>query len=304
MFLLGFPIVSQAADLLLSNPVFSGEIVSVSAVKGHKSQGFPLTVRNVSGKDLELDAVIGGKDAKWFEVVPEANVVGAGESVGIRVFLNPENGKGRYSANLQIGEQAVPLEGIALEALEGKNEPPLAQIADALRLNIDVGGSDLRMSTRAEVIGDSVAVSHFRGIPGKMIRVTPVARFSPRGDLPFGVVSERGEMEKWLDLADSNEFTDNHQCLFPTMKSGKRYIERAAPKGMFSFYSKGHKFVSNTDPAFPSEAKIKYTARVYPVGEFQGEPVTDAFLLGFEEAENGDYQDCVFLIENVSPVAP
>ena len=27
----------------------------------------------------------------------------------------------------------------------------------------------------------------------------------------------------------------------------------------------------------------------------------NAYLIGFEEAENGDYQDAVFLIENVVP---
>jgi hypothetical protein len=304
LLLFGFPLFCHAEDLLLSNPVFSGGMLSVSAVKGQESQGFSLMLKNVSDKELELDAVFTGKDARWFEIVPEAMLIGSGENAVMKVSLNPEKGKGRYSAVLEIGGQSVPLEGIALEAFEGKNEPPLAEIADALGLKIDVGGTELPTSTEVDRLGDSLALSHFRGIAGKMIRVTPVARFSPTGDLPFGIISEGGKTEKWLDLADSNEFPDNHQCLFPEMKSGKGYIEKAAPDGMFSFYSEGHKFVSSTDPAFPSKAKIKHKARVYEVKEFQGRPLTDAFLLGFEEAQNGDYQDCVFLVENVSPVTP
>lgn len=302
--LLGFPLFSHAEDFLLSNPCFSREMVSVSAVKGEESQGFSLTVKNVSGKELELDTGVTGKDAQWFEVVPEVMEIGASETVEVRVSLNPEKGKGRYSAILEIGGKSVPLEGVALEAFEGKNEPPLAEIVDALGMTIDVGGTGLHMSTEVDVIGDSLTVSHFRGIPGKMIRVTPVARFSPPGDLPFGIISEDGVIGKWLDLADSNEFADNHQCLFPEMRSGKGCVEKAAPDGIFSFYSEGHKFVSSTDPAFPSKAQIKHKARVYEVKKFQGELLKDAFLVGFEEAKNGDYQDCVFLVENVSPVTP
>lgn len=299
---LGMPLCGYAGDLEWSNPVFPGKGLSVSAVKGHESKGVTVTVENVSEEERRFDPRVSGKDARWFAMDPGAMVIGAGEAALLRISLNPERGKGRYSAVLEIGEELVPLEGIALEALEGKNEPPLAEIADALGLGIDVGGAELRLPTEADEIGDSVAVSHFRGIPGKKIRVTPVARFSPAGDLPFGVILEGGEVEKWLDLADSEEFPDNHQSLFPEMKSEEGYVERAAPAGVFSFYSEGHQFISSTDRAFPSAGTIRHKARVYEVKKCQGRELTDAFLLGFEEAQNGDYQDAVFLVEHVIPV--
>ena len=33
----------------------------------------------------------------------------------------------------------------------------------------------------------------------------------------------------------------------------------------------------------------------------QGRELEDAYLIGFEEASNGDYQDAVFLVEGVAP---
>ncbi len=63
---------------------------------------------------------------------------------------------------------------------------------------------------------------------------------------------------------------------------------------------KGHKYVSFTDLKLNSGAPIAHTGRIYPVKSFQGVARENAYLVGFEEAKNGDYQDAVFLIENVT----
>jgi hypothetical protein len=41
--------------------------------------------------------------------------------------------------------------------------------------------------------------------------------------------------------------------------------------------------------------------RVYPLRNRAGSLVPNSYLLGWEEASNGDYQDFVFVLKNVSP---
>ena len=55
------------------------------------------------------------------------------------------------------------------------------------------------------------------------------------------------------------------------------------------------------DPAH-SKTKLAHPARVFPVHTVLGASVHDAVLVAFEEATNGDYQDALFLIENVRTV--
>ena len=69
----------------------------------------------------------------------------------------------------------------------------------------------------------------------------------------------------------------------------------------FKFWMKGPKYRSTTGSEPVEGATIKHTARIYPVSDFQGRVMENAWLVGFEEAANGDYQDAVFLLENVKP---
>ncbi len=44
--------------------------------------------------------------------------------------------------------------------------------------------------------------------------------------------------------------------------------------------------------------------RTYPLKDRAGVAIANAYLVCFEEAANGDYQDYVFTLSNVTPVAP
>lgn len=257
-------------------------------------------MRNGGDVEMAVVPVITGEDAELFSIEPTEMAIPAGEAVELKVFLDPQRGAGRYCASLDMAEVVLPMEGIALNKFEGKNEPTLARIVKSLGMKLDVGGDVLELPTRPEVIGDSLAVTRFRGLPGQKIQVTSVARFSPPGDLPFGIVLEGEDLIEWGKVADSEELKDNHQCLFPDLKGGGESLEIEAPEGAFAFYMVGHKYVSFTDTALKSETKLKHTARVYMVEEFQGRLMPNSFLICFEEASNGDYQDAVFLIENVT----
>ncbi|GAA5132069.1 DUF1080 domain-containing protein [Luteolibacter yonseiensis] len=282
-------------------------VVSMSAVKGQKTRKATLTVKNPSGGPLAADISVVGKDAALFKATATGATIPAGGSTVVTVEFSGTDTPGRFSAGLQIGSKEegafVILQGIGLAAFEGKNEPPLQSIVHALGIPLDVGGGKLELDSKKDTIGQSVAVPAFQAAGAGKIRVTPLARFSPPEDTPFGIVLSGGsELSELGKLSDSSaEIPDAHQTLFPPLVGGAGSVEFDAPSKPFAFYMKGHKFDSFSDPAIPTKAEIPHTARVYPVRNYQGRKMENAWLVGFEEASNGDYQDALFLIENAAP---
>ena len=281
-------------------------VVSLSAVKDKPARAATLQVRNPLDRPLTADLSITGADAPAFTANAGKMTLAAGESMTVEVRFLPTHGAGRYSAGLRIGtpEQGafVILQGIGLEAFEGKNEPPLQSIVHALQIPLDVGGTKLELDTNADAIGGGVLAKGFIAVNGKKVRVTPLARFSPPGETPFGFDIAGGGQIETGSLADSSEIEDAHQCLFPPLDGGAAHVEFAVPaSSSFSLWMQGPKYTSSTVPGESEGATIKHTARVYPVSHFQGKTMENAWLVGFEEAANGDYQDAVFLIENVKP---
>lgn len=283
----------------------SSDMVSLSAVNGQKAQSATITIHNPGKQELPCTPQLTGKDADAFKLGAFPDKLAAGASADLTVSFNKTKDPFRQFAGVQIGPKTtgrlITLQGIGLSKFEGSNEPPLQDIVNALGIPLNVGGTELHLDTTSAAIGDSQAISKFNGIKGKPIRITPLARFSPRGEAPFGYILN-GEKHQIDTLMDSTEnVPDAHQCLYPMTSGGKKSIDIPAPEAEFSFYFEGHKQLSCTDSTFPTKATIKHTARVFPVSSFAGKPVSDAYIIGFEEASNGDYQDALFLLENISP---
>jgi hypothetical protein len=292
----------EAGETLFSNK----SQIALSAVKDKPARAAILTVRNPLDRALPAALSIEGADAAAFEAKAAAATLEAGGSMDITIRFNPVRGAARYSAKLRIGttEQGtlVSLQGIGLAAFEGKNEPPLQEIIHALGIPLDAGGGKLELDTKADTIGGSVDVRYFTKAGDGKVRITPLARFSPPGATPFGMVARGGTaLSESGKLASSEKVADAHQCLFPPLEGGAESIEIEPPAEAFAFYLNAHQYVSFTDPTLPTLAKIARTARVYPAGRLAGRDLKDAYVVGFEEAANGDYQDALFLLENVKP---
>ncbi len=280
--------------------------LSLSAVKDKPARSGTITVRNPLDRPLPAGISITGSDAGAFSASADKMTLGAGESMEVTVNFRPVRGADRYSAGLRIGTPEsgafILLQGIGLAAFEGKNEPPLQDIVHALGIPLDAGGKKLELDTKADRIGDGAVVSYFAKAGGGPVRITPVARFSPPGAVPFGIVAKgKSGLIEIGKLADSSAAADAHQSLLPPLEGASTSLEFEPAAESFAFYYAAHQYVSFTDRLLPTEAKIPHTARVYPVARFQGRKMKDAWLVGFEEAANGDYQDAVFLIENVKP---
>ena len=279
-------------------------LVSLSAVKDQPAVPATLTLVNPGSMPLPAAIEIAGRDAAAFRVIGETATLAPGGKIALKVGFTPITGFGRYSAELKVGNPnhgtTVRLEAVGLNAFEGKNEPPLQLVADTLGIPIKVGSEKLELDVKADRIGDGVPATRFRAIPGKKVRVTPLARFSPPGATPFGWVTRENDLHELGQLADSSQRPDTHQALLPSLAGGANSVEFTPPAESFAFYMKGHLYTAFTDPALPSKAGIPHTTRVFPVTSFQGKTMTHSYLIGCEEASNGDYQDAVFLLENVT----
>jgi hypothetical protein len=285
-------------------------VVSLSGVRGNPTRKQVVNVRNPTDAEIPADIVISGKDAGLFKVTAARNSISAGGLLAVTVEFQPPATPGRFSAGLQIGNRTegtfLLLQGIGLAAFEGKNEPPLQSIVHALGIPLSVGGHKLALDTEATTIGQSTAAFSFKAAGEGKIRITPLARFSPKGEVPFGVVESGSEELREIGrLADvSAAIPDAHQTLFPPLAGGVAHVEFDAPEKPFALFMKGHVYVSFTDPRIKTSATIAHTGRVFPVEMFQGRKMKNAWLIGFEEATNGDYQDGLFILENVRPVQP
>lgn len=280
--------------------------IALSAVKDQPSRAAVLLIRNPLDRALPAAVSIEGADAGAFSAKGGPETLGAGDSMEISIHFDPVRGAARYTAALRVGTAEhgalVSLQGIGLAAFEGKNEPPLQEIVHALGIPLDVGGSKLELDTKADTIGASVDVRYFAKAAEGKVRITPLARFSPPGATPFGMVAKGGTaLLEAGKLATSESVEDAHQCLFPPLEGGAESVETEPPAEGFAFYLNAHQYVSFTDPELPTAAKIARTARVYPAIRLTGRDLKNAYVIGFEEAANGDYQDALFLMENVKP---
>lgn len=287
----------------------SSQIVTLSAVASVPSQKRTITITNPHSYPVASNPVLSGKDAGMFKLGAFPKQLAAGESRELTVqFSADSNIKSatRCSAGLQIGELTtgthVALQGIVLAKFEGKNEPTLEQVTRAFGIPLDVGGAKLHLDTQKATIGDSVAATYFKAVEGKKVIITPLARFSPKGEVNIGLIRKNDAALKVLgkisDVTAKNP--DAHQCLLPPLVSGSIAIEFSPSNEPFGVYIQGKKYLVATDQSRSKDSRVKHGARVYPVAFFQGRKLHNAYLIGFEEASNGDYQDALFLIENVT----
>jgi len=268
--------------------------LALSSVKG---QAIPSGTIELSGKIDPAKVKITGRDAERFSFE-------ATSPTHIRVTFDPKGEAGDFHAALQDeAGLVVPLHGLGTKALEGENEAPLFRVARALALPVDIGADTLITPKDGKPIGSGIVATHFRPVGGKPVVMTPLARYSPPWKLPFGLYWDEGGQRKQLEagcLDDSSVVKDGHQRLFPPVVGGKTVSLN--PPGSFGIYTISPTHTAYSDPSLNegNEKSIPQALRVYPVKEILGRPLENAYFLCFEEAKNGDYQDYVFLIENVA----
>ena len=227
------------------------------------------------------------------------------------MFTPPSDFTGIARSKLQVnnslgkGISEIDLTGLSTKGLEGGNEAPLSDIVDALGYNVNIGWTGLANHCRPELQGDELASSLFQKAGNGKVEIIPVARYSPDFSLPFGyymIKESKPDIHQVGSLAKAAAFPE-HQTLFPALEAGSNFFDPG--KNVFGFYATGPTHSAYSEDVwnmlyFP--ANVVHATRIYPIKSKTGKLVNNTYLLCFEEATNGDYNDYVFIVRNIVPV--
>jgi hypothetical protein len=286
--------------------------IILSAIKGDKSKLEKLIITNNHESKVELNIEFKGENSEFFKIIDAVpKNINAKESVEIPIQFQPnEDFIGVVKAQLVINSEkkkqiSVTLGGLSARGLEGKNEPALSLILQTLVFKIDVGWSSLANTVKPDLQGEEISQTLFKKVTKKDVEVIPVARYSPAFLLPFGYYTIENDSINLHDvgiLADSKKDSE-HQTLFPEINDGKATFN---PKNAsFGIYTTSPSHNSYSEDKWNKKYHKKNAAhatRIYKMKDAEGKVIPNQFLICFEEAFNGDYQDYVFILKNVETI--
>ncbi|WP_157974430.1 PKD domain-containing protein, partial [Lewinella sp. IMCC34183] len=313
----------EPADLVLAPQITATppELLfeAMEKTDGPQSDVDVLTITNTGNATLTItDVTLSGALAGNFSFVgPRQISLAPASSQQYRITFDPPNNAGNlgyqpvtmtFGTNTDQGDYTVGLYGLKVRGYGGGNEPPLQDVVKTLGFDINVGWNTVAGPTDIGPYGEEVLEPLFQSAGPGGVTITAVARYSPQERLPFGWYQVDGNgltVHNQVGILKDGE--SESQMLYPPRESGDR-TTTFTPRGAFGLYVYSNSFNrynytedSKNDPA----DGLTHRARVYPVRDRQGNPVQNSYLVGFEDAANGDYQDYLFLITNAQPyVAP
>jgi hypothetical protein len=258
-----------------------------------------------------------GEDAEFFEITAPsaaAGMLGPGANVDVTVRLVTDNarlpaapaqddGSTVLRASLVAGTGSGAVSFYALVLTYVELEPTFGQILDAF----PAWDSNIPASIRndanpnpgtlpgVQAGTDEVAARTFtRANAGMPVELRPIARFSPPGQVPYGWhapgnAATRTTVGTMAEMDDAHT-NDKSRLLSPPLASGGTTFE---PSGAFSVFMEpsGVGTLSSDDAeGFDGAHRVK----VWKLRDANDAVIPNAYLLGGEEAANGDYQDYVF----------
>jgi hypothetical protein len=150
---------------------------------------------------------------------------------------------------------------------------------------------------------DEVAAPAFERLdPAKPVTLRPLGRFSPVGVVPFGWYEPAKIAGRTtagtLAMQTDPQTNDKARMLEPPLASGSTSFEPSIAKfGIWMAPAGVGLLTSNDADGFDGAHRV----RAFTLHDPQGAVVPGSFLIGGEEAKNGDYQDYVFVLTNVKP---
>jgi hypothetical protein len=296
-------------DLVGQSLYSSKQKLIISAIRGTEGRADTLELksqkRNISISEIK----IAGEHATFFKIISHnLKYVSKGKAEKIIItFKPPENFRGIARATLEIKKLdfAIPLTGLSTEGLEGEKEAPLSIVVSALGYDIDLGWKTLANNLSSSLQGEELAPTLFKKADqAKPVEMLPVARYSPDFPVHFGLYTNTNNGPRQHQngiLAKAGKFPE-HQMLFPDFLSGTAIFDPVDKE--FGFYA-----ISPTHTVYSEDiwnmlfypAHASHAVRIYPVRS-NGKLIADTYLVCMEEAANGDYNDYVFLVQNVEPI--
>ena len=228
-----------------------------------------------------------------------------------------------------IGSAPVTATVYGLLLIQDNYEPTLGQILVALGYKLNVGKAQNNWNPNTSMMAvdlpgveagtDEVAAPLFVKAGTGPVTLTIAARFSPVGALPYGwypstsvaTLNPVGTLSMITDAQTSNKA----RMVYPPLQSGSAttFDPGSASFGLWIYsdqktekYNEGGNTI-NGDYDYtqdgPNAPAGVHRVKSYPLKDGAGTAVPHQFLVAIEEAGNGDYQDYVFVLGNVS-VAP
>ena len=228
-----------------------------------------------------------------------------------------------------VGSTPVTATIYGLLLIQDNYEPTLGQILVALGYKLNVGKAQNNWNPNTSMMAvdlpgvesgtDEVAAPLFVKAATGPVTLTVAARFSPVGALPYGwypstsagTMNTVGTMSMITDAQTSNKA----RMVYPPLQSGSAtsFDPGSASFGLWIYsdqktekYNEGGNTI-NGDYDYtqdgPNAPAGVHRVKSYPLKDGTGTAIPHQFLVAVEEAGNGDYQDYVFVLNNVS-VAP
>jgi hypothetical protein len=229
------------------------------------------------------------------------------------------------TASSSSGTAQAAVYGLVL--IQANYEATLGQILIALGYKLDVGQAQDNWNPNTSMMAvnlpgveagtDEVAAPHFTKAGTGNVTMTLVARFSPPGVLPYGwypstsatTMNTVGTMSMTTDAQTS----DKARMIDPPLQAGSAttFDPGSGAFGLWIFsdqktekYNEGGNTI-NGDYDYSQDALNApgnvHRFKSYPLKDASGAAVAQKYLVAVEEAGNGDYQDYVFVLGNVSP---
>ncbi|PNY80086.1 hypothetical protein CVO96_00805 [Deinococcus koreensis] len=286
--------------------------VVLSGVQNEESAPQRVTLTNPGSAPVQIDSLsFGGASPEAFRLasVPSLPLtLAAGQSVDVQVRLAARAVTSVTGDVLRATLQArgtgisgeVPISALRAAGLEGNFEPSLAQIVDTLGYRLNVGTNALILGTDAMPRGEEVSAPLFRQAGAGKVTLRPVARYSPDGPSPFGLFTMSGSAPQLKALGTLA--TGTYQTLNPRLVEGVSSVSFESTQ-KFGIYLAANSYAPQNTYSLDAvnTGSTRHAVRVYPLRDAAGQPVANSYLLGFEPSRNGDYQDVVFILENVVP---
>jgi hypothetical protein len=283
-----------------------------SAIKQTESKPDTLTLTLGKGTAKIKTSIVGDQSAKFKILSKLPSQIAANQKVKLALVFAPADLIGIAKANLRVTDLSgkelakVNLTGLGLKGVEGENEAALTTVMEALGYNVNVGWRTLAHHAKPALQGDEIAATSFKKTGKGRVEMIPVARFSPDFELPFGYyTTSAGELQKHqAGILSKTVSKPQHAALFPAMSAGGTSFDPG--ENVFGLYATGPTHSGYTADAWNlllHPANVAHAVRTYPAKDQQGKHLKDSYIVCFEEAKNGDYNDYVFLVKNVMPVA-
>jgi hypothetical protein len=239
---------------------------------------------------------------------------------------------------LLVQDAAVAAPPGGFGAFTSGYEATLGQILTTLGYQVNVGMAQTDWNPNTAMVATMLAMSNpptaneiqtaggnlFTKAGAGMVSITVVARFSPQGSLDFGWYTPAGAAPTrttvgTMQLQSDPQTSDMARMVYPPLMglvstgaagstttfdpgSGSFGIWINSDQQTQQFNEGGTKSNGDYDysqDALNSPANV-HRVKTFPLADSTGTAIPQSYLVAVEEASNGDYQDYVFVLSNVS----